>query len=226
MYNLAQIRRVGWIYITGGMLVLVAGVAAQAAVGLQFEKILVNNLIYYCLFAAGWFLFNQIVMGGTYNKLANPDNLKKLVRLDALPQGEPVSLLGQNYQRVEIGFMLVWLISVVLLQVVLGQNLTLPLGGFAGGWLVGGGLGRLRFVGKVKQEEEEQRRRFFFSDSSLGPRSDVAFFSERTDEPQPVGIPAASVNEMTTSSSLPPGVKRRAVASAPKDPGSQNLRPK
>lgn len=207
MYKLEHIRIVGWINLVGGMLTLIAGVIAQAVVGFRWEAVLTNNVIYYVMFGLGWFIFNQLVMAGLFKKLATDEERAKLTRLDKPYEGQPPGRWGQSYVVIEAGLMAIWVLSVLGLQLLLGTAFTLPIGGFAGGWLVGGGLGRLRFVGKIRLEETEQQRRFYFGDAWLGPRTSVSYYSERADEIQPVGEPAP----ITSQTSLPPGVKRRAV---------------
>ncbi len=212
MYRLEDLKKVGWINVGGGLATLLTGIVIQTLVGLPFDKVVADNFIFYVLFAVGWFLFNQIVMATVYNKLANQAGRDKLTRLAAPLKNGPGGRWGQSYVRIEIMLMVVWVLSVVVIQSLLGQNLTQPIGGFAGGWLVGGGLGRLRFTGKLRQEEAEQQRRFYFSDAALGPRTDVTFYSENPEELLPVASPDSPLRPALNQASLPPGVKRRAQA--------------
>lgn len=210
MYRLEDLRRVGWIHLIGGMITLVAGIVAQTVVGFRFDQVIANNFIYYILFAVGWFLFNQIVMASVYKKLLPEQKRAKLVRLSSPVTTPPMGRFGMSYFRMELSYMVVWALSVVILQFLLGGNLTLPLGGFAGGWLVGGGLGRLRFASKVTLEEAEQGVKFYFGDSMIGPSTTLAFYSQK---PEDQAIPTAEMAGAVAAaaSSLPPGVKRRAV---------------
>jgi hypothetical protein len=215
MYRLEDLRRIGWIQLYGGMATLVAGVIAQIAIGFPIDRTLVNNLIYYVLFAVGWFLFNQLVMAGLFNKLLPEKKRAKLIRLTSPITTPPTGRFGMVYLQFEIIIMGVWVVSVVILQLLLGQDLTLPIGGFAGGWLVGGGLGRLRFSSKIKEEAAEQGVEFYFGDAMLGPSTQIAFYS---DKPEDQFVPAgelAGVAGQTGKVTLPPGVKRRAVPGAP-----------
>lgn len=205
MFRLEDLRRVGWTQLVGGMVTLVAGIIAQIAVGFNFTPVVANNFIYYVLFAIGWFLFNQIVMASIYKRLLPEQKRAKLTQLNGPVTSPPTGRFGMPFMRTEIIYMAAWAIGVVVIQLLAGQNLTLPIGGFAGGWLVGGGLGRLRFSSKVKQEEEEQGVKFYFSDSLMGPSTSAAFYSPKPED-QPVGATAGNV-----SSNLPPGVKRRAT---------------
>jgi hypothetical protein len=214
MYRLEDLRRVGWTQLFGGMATLLAGIAIQIGVGFPWDRTLVNNLIYYVLFAVGWFLFNQIVMAGIYKKLLPEQKRAKLTRLTGPVTSPPTGRFGMLYLKSEIIIMAAWVISVAGLQLLLGQSLTLPMGGFAGGWLVGGGLGRLRFASKIKEEATEQDVEFYFGDSTLGPATQVAFYS---DKPEDQLIPSgelAGVAGQATRVALPPGVKRRAVPGA------------
>lgn len=208
MYRLIDLRRVGWTQLYGGMATLIAGIAVQLLVGFNFVPVVANNLIYYILFAIGWFLFNQIVMASIYKRLLPEQKRAKLTQLSGPVTTPPTGRFGMPYLRTELIYMGVWVVAVVAIQLLTGQNLTLPIGGFAGGWLVGGGLGRLRFSGKVKQEEDEQGVKFFFSDALLGPSTTVAFYS-----PKPEDQPVAAMASNISPSNLPPGVKRRATAS-------------
>jgi hypothetical protein len=214
MYRLEDLRRIGWTQLYGGMAALVAGIAAQIAIGFPFDRTLVNNLIYYVLFAVGWFLFNQLVMAGIFNKLLPEKKRAKLTRLTGPVTSPPTGRFGMLYSRSEIIIMAVWVISVVVLQLLLGENLTLPVGGFAGGWLVGGGLGRLRFTSKIKEEAAEQGVEFYFGDAMLGPSTQIAFYSDKPeDQLVPTGE-LAGVAGHEAKVTLPPGVKRRAVPGA------------
>lgn len=208
MFRLEDLRRVGWTQLYGGMATLVAGIIAQVAVGFNLTPVVANNFIYYVLFAIGWFLFNQIVMASIYKRLLPEQKRAKLTQLNAPVTTPPTGRFGMPFLRTEIIYMGVWVVAVVTIQLLTGQNLTLPVGGFAGGWLVGGGLGRLRFSAKVKQEEEEQGVKFYFSDSLMGPSTTVAFYSPKPED-QPVATSAAGISPST----LPPGVKRRAANS-------------
>lgn len=215
MYRLEDLRRVGWTQLYGGMATLVAGVAAQVAIGFPFDRTLVNNLIYYVLFAVGWFMFNQLVMAGIYKKLLPEQKRAKLTRLTGPVTTPPTGRFGMSYLRTEIIIMVVWVISVVGLQLLLGQNLTLPVGGFAGGWLVGGGLGRLRFSSKIKEEATEQAVQFYFGDAMLGPSTQMAFYSQKPEDQALPTQELAGVQAATVT--LPPGVKRRAIPAPPKN---------
>ncbi|MDB5080352.1 MAG: hypothetical protein JWP00_2276 [Chloroflexi bacterium] len=219
MYRLEDLRRIGWTQLYGGMATLVAGILAQYAIGFQLDRVIVNNFIYYVLFAMGWFLFNQIVMAGIYKKLLPEQKRAKLSRLTAPVTTPPIGRFKMLYWQTELFYVALWIISVVVVQFLLGTNLTMPIGGFAGGWLVGGGLGRLRFAGKVKVEEVEQGVRFYFSDSVLGPSTAVAFYSDKPED-RPV---AAAPEELAVAAkeSLPPGVKRRAVPGSPANRSSK-----
>jgi hypothetical protein len=208
MFRLEDLRRVGWTQLYGGMATLVAGIIAQVVVGFNLTPVVANNFIYYVLFAIGWFLFNQIVMASIYKRLLPEQKRAKLTQLSAPVTTPPTGRFGMPYLRTEIIYMVVWVIMVVVIQFLLGQDLTLPIGGFAGGWLVGGGLGRLRFSSKVKEEEEEQGVKFYFSDSLMGPSTTAAFYSPKPED-QPVAVAAAGISPST----LPPGVKRRATNS-------------
>ncbi len=210
MFRLEDLRRVGWTQLYGGMATLVAGIIAQVAVGFNLTPVVANNFIYYVLFAIGWFLFNQIVMASIYKRLLPEQKRAKLTQLNAPVTTPPTGRFGMPYLRTEIIFMGVWVIAVVVIQLLLGQDLTLPMGGFAGGWLVGGGLGRLRFSSKVKEEEEEQGVKFYFSDSLMGPSTSAAFYSAKPED-QPVAAAADAAG--ISPSTLPPGVKRRAASS-------------
>ncbi len=214
MYRLEDLRRVGWTQLYGGMATLVAGIIAQIAVGFSVERTIANNFIYYVLFAVGWFLFNQIVMAGIYKKLLPEQKRARLTQLTALVMTPPTGRFGMAYMRTELFYMALWVISVVVIQLLLGQNLTLAIGGFAGGWLVGGGLGRLRFSSKVKVEEEEQGIRFYFGDSMLGPSTTLAYYSAKTED-QPLSMADLAGAGAASGLNLPPGVKRRAVPGSP-----------
>ena len=214
MYRLEDLRRVGWIHLYGGMVTVIAGIIAQIGVGFPYDRTIANNFIYYVLFGVGWFLFNQLVMAGVYKKLLPEQKRARLSRLTAPVTTPPTGRFGLSFVRNELVYMAIWAVSVVIIQFLLGQNLTLAIGGFAGGWLVGGGLGRLRFSAKVKEEEAEQGVQFYFGDSMLGPSTSIAFYSEK---PEDQAIPVADRAEAVTTagSSLPPGVKRRAVPGSP-----------
>jgi MFS family permease len=218
MYRLEDLRRVGWTQLFGGMATLIAGIIAQLIVGFSLTQTVANNFIYYVLFAVGWFLFNQIVMAGIYKKLLPDQKRVKLTQLTAPVTTSPTGRFGMPYLRTELIYMAVWVVSVVVIQLLLGSNLTLPLGGFAGGWLVGGGLGRIRFSGKVKIEEVEQDVRFYFGDTMLGPSTNLAYYSAKPED-QPIPTPALAGAGTISSTNLPPGVKRRAM------PGSQVNKP-
>src|SRR5262249_24617342 len=150
------------------------------------DQVVINNVLYFGLFAFGWFMFNQLVMAALYNKIVDDTKRAKLTRLNSLMDDFPPGRWGQSFRRVEIGLMAVWGFSIIILQFALGNNLTLALGGLAGGWLVGGGFGRLRFVKKIRQEETDQESRFYFSDATLGPRTEIAYYTTRPLEGTPV----------------------------------------
>ncbi len=222
MYRLEDLKIVGRILIAGGVATLLVGVVAQLIVGFVPGITLLNNAIYFGLFAFGWFMFNQLVMSGVFGKLVDDTKRAKLLRV-ASPLVTPPSgrFARQPFQRVEIGLMVIWAISVVVLQLSLNTYLTLPVGGFAGGWLVGGGLGRLRFVRMVSREQTEQQRLYYFSDSALGPATQIAFYSCNPAETVP--LPSAETEKVAaqtpvSSVPLPPGIKRRGH-SVPASPG-------
>ena len=120
MYRLEDLRRVGWTQLFGGMATLVAGIAAQLAVGLPLERTIANNFIFYVLFAFGWFLFNQIVMAGIYKKLLPEQKRAKLAQLTAPVTTPPTGRFGMPYIRTELIYMAIWVISVVVVQLLLG----------------------------------------------------------------------------------------------------------
>ncbi len=207
MYKLDDIKQVGRIQIVGGIITLAAGIIAQIGVGLEAGQTLISNLLYFALFTMGWFIFNQMVMATIFSKIVDETRRAKLTRLEQPLEGEPPGRWGQSYRRIEIGLMGLWAFSVVVLQLVLGTNLTLTIGGLAAGWLIGGGLGRLRFASKMGQEETTQDSRFYFGDATLGPRTEIAYYTSR-----PVATAASQTPSSVSSTSLPPGVKRRATA--------------
>lgn len=221
MYKLDNIQQVGWIQISGGIATMLAGIVAQIITGLAPDQVAINNVLYFGLFAFGWFMFNQLVMATLYNKIVDDAKRAKLTRLTSPMDDLPPGRWGQSFRRVEIGLMVIWVLSIVILQFALGANLTLALGGLAGGWLAGGGIGRLRFVKKLRQEETDQESRFYFSDATLGPRTEIAYYTTRPVEDVPVEAVAP-----TSQTSLPPGVKRRAVASSSTTPKTSPANPK
>ena len=206
MYRLEDIKRVGQIFIGGGVVTLLLGLIAQLAVGFEPGAIVINNLIYFALFGIGWFIFNQLVMSSVFNKLVDEAKRRQLKRLDAPLTLPPLGRWGQPFQQIELAFMALWAISVGVVQLLLGQNLSVPIAGVAGGWLVGGGAGRLRFFRIIGREQRDQQRLFYFSDASLGPATTVAYYTDQPDEAAdaPVEVPTSS-----TTANLPPGIKRR-----------------
>ncbi len=222
MYRLKDLRRIGWINIGGGLATTLTGLIAQLIVGFNPLGVLINNFSALLLFMFGWFMFNQIVMASVYNKLVDAGGRAKLTRLATPLETPPAGRWGQSFDRLEIGLMAVWAGSVLVVQLLLGANFTLPMGGLAGGWLAGGGIGRLRFAAKLGQEQTEQQRTFYFTDTALGPRTEIAFYSARPDETQPVGSPMAAASGILGPTVLPPGVKRRAVSPVSTPPPSQS----
>ncbi|MEI6046593.1 MAG: hypothetical protein WCS37_19755, partial [Chloroflexota bacterium] len=144
--------------------------------------------------------------------------------LKTLPKSP--SRLGLDYQAFEFLAMLLasGLVAVMTLLVSTGSGFSL--GGFAGGWLIGGGFGRWRFGRKAQVEEREQERTFYFSDATIGPRTDLAFY-----ELKPGKRTLAEVNapdklvKTTLETALPPGVRRR-VGNEAKPGGSVRKRAK
>ena len=208
MYDANEITKVGYSYSIGSLLVLVAGIATQLWVGFPPATAIGGNLLYYVLVSLGWFMFNQLMMASVYNKLVpNEEALTTLFRLKM-----PLEKLeNRSYLRIELGFIVLWLVSVTLVQLVFGQYLAMPLGGLAGGWLNGSGIGRIRFASKIRQEQTLQTRLFYFGDSMLTSRTEIAYYTSRTDDKQPYGAPTEPTIISTSESSLPPGVKRRAT---------------
>jgi hypothetical protein len=204
MFRLEDLRRVGWTQLFGGMVTLIVGIIAQIAIGFNLTPVVTQNFIYYILFSIGWFLFSQFVMASIYKRLLPEQKRAKLTQLSAPVTTPPVGRFGMAFQYTEIIYLVAWVVGLVAVILLAGQNLTLPIGGFVAAWLVGGGIGRLRFSSKVKQEEEEQGVKFYFSDSLLGPSTSAAFYSPKPED-QPVATPAGWV-----ATNLPPGIKRRA----------------
>src|SRR5690349_10690668 len=116
MYKLDDLRQVGWIQIFGGVATMLAGIVAQIIVGLATDQVAINNLLYFGLFAFGWFMFNQIVMAGLFNKIVDDTKRAKLTRLSSLMDDLPPGRWGQSYRRVEIGLMVIWVLSIVIIQ--------------------------------------------------------------------------------------------------------------
>ncbi len=214
MYNLDQIKRIGLIHIGGGILALLVGIISESLqVNNSFTRALFNDLLTFIIFSTGWYLFNQLVMGQTFSSLkkglsVGNKPVKTLKELPPLPRR-----FGLDYQAIEILAMVFALLLVGGLTTWIGENGGLSLGGFAGGWLIGGGLGRLRFVRKSLKEEQDQGRRFYFSDGTAGPRTELAYYETlpgpRTREQMEKASNPKPANS-TLQEALPPGVKRRA----------------
>jgi len=215
MYNIAQIRRVGFIHIVGGVAVVLAGTAVETLAGgatADWFSLLTSNLIGFGLFGGGWYLFNRLVMGQMVNNLKKGLSFanQPMKRLADMPG--PPRRFGQDYQVVEAGAMLLAAILVGIVTSFVSNNASsgFSLGGFAGGWLVGGGFGRLRFVDRARAEQRGQEREFYFSDATIGPRTEISFYEakpgKRTLEEVP---PEVKLPKVTSADSLPPGVRRR-----------------
>lgn len=223
MYTLNDIRKIGWIGIGGGMLAFVVGVIAQILVGFQLERVLVGNVATYFIIGSGWFFASGLVNASVYQKIATDNGRRKVVRLKLPPQDfPPAGKFGLNWLQTELAVMALWAVSILLVQLVLGQAFVLPVGGFAGGYLAGSGLARLRFISKAQTEETEQRRTYYFGDSLLSSRTEMAYYTDRTDDPHPIGplgteeTSSAQPVVTTAEQATPPGVKRRAGSSANK----------
>jgi hypothetical protein len=215
MYSLDQIRRVGFVYIGGAVAVSLAGFLTEVFVtGGQnvWVGILGSHLITLAVFGLGWFMFSQIVVGQTYGNVVNGRtfNGQPMERLKQIP--DPPRRFGMDYFMVEVTAMVLAVVLVILVTALVGKSSGFPLAGFAGGWLLGGGFGRLRFPNKVHKQELEQERTFYFSDTSAGPRTDVAFYEEKPGKRtlEENRLSPEKIVKTTTETALPPGVRRRA----------------
>lgn len=212
MYSLNQLRRVGVIHIWGGVGVLLAGIIILGLVSSAgFAGALVSNLASLALFGVGWFMFNQLIMATTFSNLRKGVNLNNqpITRLKQIPY--PPRRLGMDYVVFEITAMALAEFTVALVTFLVPTSGVFALGGFAGGWLMGSGFGKLRFVRKASAEEQSQERYFFFSDTTVGPKSEIAFYEEKPGKRtlEEAADPERAV-KTTSESSLPPGVRRRA----------------
>ncbi len=237
MYNLEQIKRVGLVHIGGGLLVALVGAISEGLFSPRpdwFNSFL-YNISGLALFGFGWYIFNQFVMGQTYANLKKSRNYNNRPMQNTNSPANPPRRLGLDYQGIEIAAML---LAAVL---VMGVNWLIKsgpdtsssgfsLGGFAGGWLIGGGFARLRFVRKSHALELEQERQFYFSDANVGPRTELAFYEEKpgkrtleevqleAQKETPKNLTAKTLAETAT----PPGVKRRAGSEVKSNTSSTN----
>jgi hypothetical protein len=222
MYTTSDIQRAGWVNVMGGMASFFIGVAAQIIVGFEIQRALVGNVFMYVLIGGGWFFAAVLINASLYQRLITEEGRRKIIRLEHRPaaaETAPPKKFGLTWLQVEVGAMVVWALSLLFFQFVMGQVLILPVGGFVGGYLAAQGIARVRFSAKVRQEEAEERRIFYFSDLALSTRTETAYFTERTDDLHPYGLPknpdTATVSTSTTAA--PPGVKKRAGVTAKKE---------
>lgn len=214
MYNLFQIRRVGLIHIVGGLVVALTGFLVEILFTGKTDLVgvLLSDLATLAVFGIGWYLFNQVVMGQTYSSLIKGLTFSRepMKRLKEPPI--PARRMGMDFQTLEISAMVLAAVLVAIVTLLVGRGGSFSLGSFAAGWLLGGGLGRLRFFKKVSKQEQEQERTFYFSDTTAGPRTDLAFYEAKPgrrtlEEAQRQSNQPLKV---TSDAALPPGVRRRA----------------
>ncbi len=179
MYSLKDIYRVGLVNMVGGGLALVIGTAVWIFVSPKTDplELVINALFAYIIFASAWFalrlpitlpLYNNIVQGLDSNKI-------ELVRAKEKPQ--PATKMGSPYLVYERNRLIVAIVLVAAATLVLGETITVSLGGFAGGWFTGGGISRIFFARRLSGKEIELGRTYYFNNAELGPNTEVTYYA-------------------------------------------------
>ncbi len=210
MYRLQDLKQVGLIRIGGGILALLTGIATQLYLGGPLNAVVLNHLITFVMFGGGWFLFNQVLMAGLYKKIITDAERAKLTRYDQPREGGPDKMAGLSFQVLETILVVVWIVSVVALQLIFSSNVSFALGALAAAWLIGGGAGKLRFVSKIRQEEQNMGLLFYFGDAILGRNTKIAYFVSHPEKTKALETVAIAAGQPL----LPPGVKRRSGSAA------------
>jgi hypothetical protein len=103
-------------------------------------------------------------------------NKTEITRLNRMPAAEPTRN-GLPYMNYEITRLVVVFIAVLILTYILTDLVGLSLGSFAGGWLVGSGLGKRHFVVKMEKQQAKSGRAYFFSDPDFSPYSEISYYN-------------------------------------------------
>ena len=179
MYQLSNLRWINNFAVGIAVAMLLLGTMVQLLLGFAVGSVLVNALLYFGFFAVGAFLLYRWMLASLLTRLKN---VTKWPGLAASPAGPPLErYTRQPFPRPQVVVLICWLIVVGLCQWLPGAALTLPLGALAGGWFFGWSLSRWFFIRIAQQLEVTEQCAFYFSDSSLGPRTEMAYY--RADAP-------------------------------------------
>lgn len=177
MYSIKEIRTSANFHLVGSIVAVVAGIVSQlvAIPNADVSSIVLGNLLTMAAFGLGFFLLQ---MGGSSNVLRSVTNSEGT----ALDNPPPIVKLrlGVNSFSIDIGGMILAIIVMVVLNLLFGANLSVALGGFVGGWLIGVMANQRRAAIKIVDEQMRQQRLFYFTDPGLGPRTQMAYFYVET----------------------------------------------
>jgi hypothetical protein len=191
MFAIEDIKKVARINIIAGGLAVTLGTALWIVLLLLLVQsntdiflLILNALITFVGFGGGWYFLRTLLANQILSNLRKGQNYNKteLVRLKARPTGEPTRN-GIPYRSYEFTRSVVAILAVLGLTYFLLELVGISLGGFAGGWLTGSGLGKIVFTRKVEKEQAASGRMYYFSEADLGPYTEVSYFDPN--EPLP-----------------------------------------
>lgn len=173
MYAVKQIRNSANFHFIGAIVAVLAGIISQlvATPNSDVSGVVIGNLLTMAAFGVGFFLLQ---MGGSSNVMRRVTQ-SEAAALDN-PPAAPKLKFGINSFTLDVGGMILAIVVMVIINLLFGSNLSVALGGFVGGWLIGGMANQRRFAAKVVDEQMRQRRIFYFSEPALGPRTEVSYF--------------------------------------------------